>query len=334
VTHLYVTEHDARISVRGNLFIVSFPSGGVSQYPAETVESLSLFGRYSLTSSVINTCLRNKIDVFFYSGSGSFFGRISSPETVSVAKLRRQVELSGETAFALEIAKSIVRAKIVNQMALLEAYDPGDLLTGDLTAPMMHSLASLAQAPTLNALVGYEGNAARAYFRCLGLLVPPEFAFSGRSRRPPKDRFNSMLSLGYSLLHRSILGAIERHGFNAFFGFLHVDRENHAALVSDLMEEWRPIIVEDTVLSLANDGDITPSMFETDAAGAVTLRRDALRTFVAAIREKLLTAEPYLPGDDKLYTFQSALDAQLTSLWHALETREPYYYHPVSVEEP
>ena len=98
--------------------------------------------------------------------------------------------------------------------------------------------------------MGYEGRIAKSYFYYLGLLVPDEFRFYGRSRRPAEDCFNSLLNFGYSLLYSCFLGLIRKNGLSYGFGVMHQSNQHHASLASDLMEEWRPIIVDNTILDL------------------------------------------------------------------------------------
>lgn len=112
--------------------------------------------------------------------------------------------------------------------------------------------------------MGCEGNAAKNYFAALPKLVQPEFRFSGRTKQPPKDAFNSMLSLGYTMLLYEIYSEIENRGLTPYIGFLHSDRDGHPALASDLMEEWRSVIVDSAVLSLVQGGEIHISQFTED----------------------------------------------------------------------
>ena len=110
--------------------------------------------------------------------------------------------------------------------------------------------------------MGYEGNAAKCYFGCYAkLLSDTGFSFDGRNSRPPKDPVNALLSYGYSILHRSIVGAIERHGLHPYFGFLHAVQRGHAALASDLIEDYRAFLVDKAVLSFVRSGVVSRRRF-------------------------------------------------------------------------
>jgi CRISPR-associated protein Cas1 len=333
MTHLFITEDGAKLTSKQHRLVIRLPETESKELPVETVESLSLFGNFSISSRVVTEFLKRCTGVYFYSRNGSYFGRLMNSDKVNVARQRQQVTLSGNTPFAHELARRIVQAKIRNQLSLLRAYDADKALDEASFAPLNHSLYWVQKARTLNEIIGFEGNAAKAYFAAVAKLVPPDFHFKGRTKRPPKEPVSSLLSFGYTLLFRNIVGAIERHGMHPYFGFLHVDREGHAALASDLMEEWRTIIVDDTVISLLNTNMLQPPMFTRHLpTGGIRLTKEAMRIFVHAIREKMLVPDCYVPFTDNLFTFQSALDSQLDSLARALEKADPTYYTPVGSE--
>ena len=129
------------------------------------------------------------------------------------------------------------------------------------------------------------GSAARSYFFALGTLINPDFRFRGRSRRPPQDPFNSMISLGYSIILNEIYGKLEGKGLNAYFGILHQDREKHPTLASDLMEEWRAVLVDSVSMNLVNAQDIELYDFTYENSG-VFLTNKGFKTYVGKLEEK------------------------------------------------
>ena len=138
--------------------------------------------------------------------------------------------------------------------------------------------------------MGYEGTAAKIYFKILGTLIEPEFSFKGRSKRPPLDPFNSMISLGYSIIMNELYGKIEGKGLNPYFGVMHKDREKHPTLASDLMEEWRAVLIDSTVLSMINGHEITKEEFYTmTEQPGVFLEKDALRKYIKKLEGKFRT---------------------------------------------
>jgi CRISPR-associated protein Cas1 len=326
---LYITDSAAKVGLRENRIVVVSDEAGEQSFPIEGIEGVSLFGLPYVSTKLMSELLRRNIDLLFYSTDGHYFGRFYNPENVNVARQKTQARLSSSMSFRLPLAKRIIRAKIVNHAALLRSYDTGGILSDSDYSGLRHSYKWLNGANTPEEVMGFEGNAAKAYFAALAKLVPAAFAFNGRSKRPPRDAFNSMISFGYSMLFRNIIGSVERHGLNPYFGFLHTDREGHPSLVSDLMEEWRALIVDDTVMQLVISSAVTPEMFEPHDSGAVYMSREGIHTLTKAMGSKMSRSRPYIAGDEQRYGFQYALDLQICQLIRALDAEDPTLYEPV-----
>lgn len=187
-------------------------------------------------------------------------------------------------------------------------------------------------AKSVDQLMGYEGNAARIYFRTLGKLIDPEFAFTGRNRRPPLDPFNSMLSLGYSIILNEIYGKLEGKGLNPYFGMLHQDREKHPTLASDMMEEWRAVLVDTTVMGILNGHELSVDDFysEENKLG-VFLSDRAFKIYLKKLEEKFRSDNKYLSYVDYSVSFRKALDLQVNQLAKMLETGDLTLYKPVKI---
>jgi CRISPR-associated protein Cas1 len=241
--------------------------------------------------------------------------------------------MTDEQEFCLTWAKAIIRAKIENSINLLRSM-PGtyEFTDGEL-AGLSHSLHYLDSARTVDEVNGFEGNAAKCYFQCLPKLLRDEdFVFKGRSARPPLDPFNSLLSYGYSSLYRNIIGAIQAVGLDPKFAFLHKVKLGHAALASDLIEEWRSFIVDRTMVRMVNDGMLDASDFYPNEAGAIYMQKAALKTVNDKLGEVLARNETYfLSSDDrKRYGFQVALRKKLLLLVEAIEKGDASIYRPFS----
>jgi CRISPR-associated protein Cas1 len=187
-------------------------------------------------------------------------------------------------------------------------------------------------AMTIEELMGYEGIAAKSYFRVLSQLVVPTFRFNGRNRRPPKDPFNAMLSLGYSILLNNVYGAIETRGLNPYFGFFHRDREKHPTLASDLMEEWRAIIVDSTVMSLVNGYEIARTNFNKAKDGpGIFIDKPGMKIFLNKLERKFMADNKYLPYIDYAVSFRRAIDMQVVELSKAIDETDPTLYSPIII---
>ncbi len=197
-----------------------------------------------------------------------------------------------DDAFTLGLARMLVAGKLKNQRQVLlrgarEARQPDD--EGRLSRAALDlaaSLRALPEAGTLDVLRGFEGEAARTYFEALNLLVRPDlrttFVMNGRSRRPPRDRMNALLSFFYSMWMNDCRSACEAAGLDAQIGFLHAVRPGRAALALDLMEEFRPF-ADRLALTLINRGQIGAGDFVEREGGAVLLEGDARKAIVRGL---------------------------------------------------
>lgn len=174
-------------------------------------------------------------------------------------------------------AKLIIEAKIKNSLSLLLSMGDVYAFSDEELEGMAHSLQCIDQASSVDEVMGFEGNAAKCYFQCYSkLFTGSGFCFEGRNSRPPKDPINALLSYGYSVLHRSITGAIERHGLCPYFGFIHKIKRGHAALSSDLIEEYRTFLVDRTVFGLVCSSEIDSEEFVSAQNGAVYMSKDLM----------------------------------------------------------
>lgn len=192
--------------------------------------------------------------------------------------------------------------------------------------------AKALQSETIEQLMGNEGSAAKYYFRGLSKLVDEDFAFSGRNRRPPRDAFNSMLSLGYSIVMNEIYGKIVTRGLNPYFGFMHSDREQHPTLASDLMEEWRAVIVDSMVMSMVNGHEIFKEHFEQgiDMPG-IFITGDGMKIFINKYDKKVRTEAKYLDDIESRVSFRRAMDIQIGKLVKAVEEEDYSLYTPMKI---
>ena len=162
------------------------------------------------------------------------------------------------------------------------------------------------------------------------MVINPEFRFQGRSRRPPRDAFNSLLSLGYTLLIYEIYAKIQNTGMTPYYSILHKAYANNPSLASDLMEEWRAVIVDSVVLSLIQGNEIQQKHFEKEESqGGIYLTNEGLRKFIKKFERKMNTHIKYLRYDDRSYSIRDALSVQCDKLKESLENQAPELYQPI-----
>jgi len=320
----------AVVGVEGNRLQIKYKDGMVKTLPIEPLESIELFGRIQVSTSCMTECLKRGVTVGFFSTTGAYYGRLSSTNHVHVERQRLQATLPID--FCLGLSKRLVSGKISNQIVMVRRYNRYKEmnLEEDLKG-MSRLLKKIEQCKKIEELMGYEGAAARIYFSCLGKLIDREFYFEGRNRRPPKDPFNSLISLGYAIILNEIYGKIEGKGLNPYFGVLHQDREKHPTLASDLMEEWRAVLIDSLAMSLLNGHELKADDFYKGEDGGLFLEKDAFKLYIDRLERKLRTDQKYLSYVDYSISFRRAIELQVNQFVKALEENDFTLYEPIYI---
>lgn len=327
----YITEEGAYIQKRGGNFVVGRNNECVMEIPEEVLESLTLIDSVQVSSQAMVELLRLGVPVTWLSRTGFFFGRLESTRHVNVFRQESQILMKG-SGFYLRMGKKVIGAKVHNQLTVLRRYQRNTDIEGVRRAidEIIALRKSIPRCETSEQLMGYEGAIAKVYFRALGLLVPEEFAFMGRSRRPPLDPFNAMLSFGYTLLMYDIYTALSNEGLHPYFGFLHALKNRHPALASDLMEEWRAVLVDSMVLSLVSHHEIRPEHFTSmkeDGPGII-MTREGRAIFLRSYEKKMRTVNRYLEGK---HSYRRTLSYQVRQYAQALLAKNEEMYEPISL---
>ena len=252
MSYLYVNDNGVTVGVEANRCVAKYPDGMVKYVPIESLEGIVIMGQSQLTTRCTEECLKRGINISYFSKGGRYFGRLQSTGHVKAERQRQQCSLY-DTEFSVELAKRMISAKLKNQSVVLKRYERSK----NIALPEIDNMLDIcrkkvAECKDVYEIMGYEGQGAKYYFDGLSKCINEEFVFHGRSRRPPLDEFNSMIGLGYSVLMNEIYGKIEEKGLNPYFGFIHRDAEKHPTLASDLMEEWRAVLVDATVMGIIN----------------------------------------------------------------------------------
>ena len=329
---LYIDDDKAKLSVHDHRFRIEYSDGLAREIPMEAIDDITILGNAQLTTRCMQICLKRGIDVSFFSKGGSYFGRLQSTGHVNTERQRLQCELYG-TPFAINLARQIVKSKIHNQKVVLSRYAKSKNIDVDEHLKKMEiSRGNLDRASSIEEIMGYEGHAARIYFLGAAGVIDPEFIFKGRNRQPPRDPFNSLISLGYSILMNTMYSSIQNRGLNPYFGFLHQDREKHPTLASDLMEEWRAVIVDSMALSLINGHEIHKDHFYTDYDnGACLLTKEGMKIFLNKLENKLQVKTKYLNQVPYSVSFRQAIGLQVDTLIHAMKEKDASLYKPLEV---
>lgn len=333
MAHIYITGSGSTVGVNGGRLEIHQKDGLLKSVPRETVESIAIFGNSSLTPSCIQFVLEKGISVSYFSGKGKYFGRLESTSHHRTDVMKKQFEVCDNEGFCLDMGRKMISAKIRNQEVVLRRYvkEPDDNQLQELNI-MKKYHKKAENAESIEELLGYEGIAARTYFKCIGGFIEREFAFNGRSKRPPEDAFNSMLSLGYTLLMYEIYSKIEDEGMSPFYAAVHKNYGNHPALASDLMEEWRSVIVDSVVLSLIQGHEIHIDEFYKDEEnGGVFLEKSGMRKFISKFERKMNSTSKYLIYDDANRSIRNSLVEQCKRMRACLLLQNSKEYMPVII---
>lgn len=266
------------------------------QVPLHHLGGLVCFGNVMVSPALMHRLADEGRSLVLLDNAGRFKARLEGAISGNILLRQAHHRQSGDAAFTLEIARAVVAGKLKNSRSVLqrgarEATDDAEISQLTRSADnLAASLRAAAVAATLDELRGVEGEAARGYFAAVNLIVKPalreHFQLNGRTRRPPLDRFNALISFLYAMLMNDCRSAIEAAGLDAQLGFLHAVRPGRAALALDLMEEFRAFAADRLALTLINRGQLSAGDFDEREGGAVMLNDKGRRSVVTAWQER------------------------------------------------
>ncbi|MCI5595016.1 MAG: CRISPR-associated endonuclease Cas1 [Clostridiales bacterium] len=333
MSHVYITNNGSVLGIDGGRFVIKQKDNLMTSIPKETVESISVFGNSTITTRCMQELLAGNIPVCFFSSRGRYFGRLESTDGSKITQMKKQFAVFEDEEYTLELARKIAMAKISNQITVLRRYmgDKKELFNRQIDV-MKQLKVKASNGMTNPEIMGYEGNAARIYFEVLSNVIRPEFKFYGRNRRPPKDPFNSLISLGYTLLLYEIVSKLQIQGLNPYLGFLHKPRDGSPSLASDMMEEWRAVIVDSVVMSMIQGNEISFDDFDCDDDNVgVYIHNDAMKKFIDKFEKKLTGKMKYLTYDNNEYTFREAMSIQCHKLAESINANDAGVYMSVMI---
>lgn len=287
---LYVNTPDSYLASDGNNVIIKIKNNVVGRLPLQNFESIVTFSYSGVSPSLMQKCLEQGIRISFLSRSGRLKGRVVGEPRGNVYLRKTQFFNSENDAASLLIAKNMIIGKVYNHRWIIERFirDHGMQIDKDkfksISKELKEGLDNLQQVNTVDSLRGIEGALATSYFSIFDNMIinqKNDFFYHGRSRRPPLDRLNALLSFSYSLLANECADALTANGLDPYEGFMHVDRPGRKSLALDLMEELRGVIADRFVLRLVNKKEIHGSDFFCKPDGAYLLTDDARKLFLS-----------------------------------------------------
>jgi CRISP-associated protein Cas1 len=365
VPTLYLTEDYALVRRDGeDSLLVQIPekqgkNGAVlsparkEHVPLIKIDEVVVLGEVTLTASAIHLLLERDVEITYLSHFGQFKGRLSPPFSKNAVLRLAQYRAHSDMNRRCELARRFVIGKLSNQRTMLQRYNRRQTDTEmrqsiEQMAALLHQLSVLpleqphvahrlasgdnriAGTP-LEVILGMEGAGSAAYFRCFGKLLsdPKQWPFPGRVKRPPTDPVNALLSFGYALLTNKVASAVQLVGFDHFVGYLHSSFYGRPALALDLVEEFRPIIVDSVVLTMLNKRILSLDDFVVEL-GAYRLKDERRKVFFTHFEERL-NEEVIHPLFGYKVTYRRCLELQARLLAKVL-TGEIDVYPPLLVK--
>lgn len=292
---LYVTSADAYLALDGENIVVKKEQGVWNRLPLHNLENIVCFGYPGVSPALMGTCADRNIGLCFLTPQGRFLARVNGKVKGNVLLRKKQVLISNNPDQSVPIGISFILGKIHNCRKVIERAirDHGLIIDTDkLTAAsnsLKNHLTSLRTSKTIEEIMGWEGSAAKVYFGIFNDLILQQkatFSFNERTRRPPLDNTNALLSFLYAILANEVASALETVGLDPYVGFLHQDRPGRPSLALDLMEELRPVFVDRLVLSLVNRKQVNAKGFLQKESGGVLMDDETRKRVLTAWQER------------------------------------------------
>ncbi len=302
---LFVTSEDVYLSLDGENAVANRSGEAVARYPLHTLQSIVSFSYSGASPALLGACAKREIGVAFCTPRGRFLARVSGQMQGNVLLRRTQYRIADDPSESCCVARMMILGKVYNARWSIERTrrDHAMRIDSERFAAVSQQLQGLLPQVTaetsLDSLRGIEGAGATAYFSVLDDMIlqgKDTFFFRERSRRPPLDAFNAMLSFAYSLLAHDCASALESVGLDAYVGFLHRDRPGRESLALDLMEELRPCFADRFVLTMVNNRIIKPEDFDFRESDVVFLTDTGRKKFLQKWQERKreTIAHPFL----------------------------------------
>ena len=299
---LYITTPESYLSKDGLNVVISVKQKEIFRIPILNIEGIVTFGYMGASPGLMKLCADNGVSLTFLSPNGRYIARVQGSIKGNVLLRKRQYQLSDDKIFSLHISKLFVAGKIQNYRNILRRFirDHGNNINVEKAARSLeNSKKDALKALDGNQLRGIEGNAANSYFDIFQDLIinqNEEFIFHGRSRRPPKDEINAMLSFVYTLIANDVSAALETVGLDPYVGFMHTLRPGRVSLALDLMEELRAYLGDRLVLSLINRRQVCIKDFIHQGEDGIIMTDSCRKTLLSAWqnRKKEMIIHPYL----------------------------------------
>lgn len=302
---LFVISEDSYLALEGENVLVKQEGAVVARFPLHTLEGICTFSYQGASPALMGACAQRGISLAFLTPRGKFLARTTGITNGNVLLRRAQYRAADDPWASCRLASAFTCGKLYNCRWVLERATRDHPLRVDVDAlketsgQLRELLPAAEQCGTLEELRGIEGKGAQLYFGAMDQLILQNkdvFYMEERSRRPPRDALNALLSFLYTLLSQDCASALEAVGLDSYVGFLHRDRPGRSSLALDLMEELRPVMADRLALTLINRQMFTRKHIREEAAGGVFLNDQGRKVVLSAWQERKreTITHPYL----------------------------------------
>lgn len=309
---LYISQADSFIGKTDERINVKFDKKIIIDVPFIKLDGVVVLGRSTISPAVVSELMFRHIPLSFIDEMGHYLGQLQPEMSGNIFVRKAQWQAAGNTPQSVHIVQGFVRGKLKNYRQILirhqRKYEVD--LSPDVSR-LDNVIAAIDKTEIIDSLRGLEGAGSAVYFGCFNQLIRnSNFEFTKRVRRPPTDPVNSLLSFGYSLLRHDIQAAVNIVGFDPYLGYLHFDRYNRPSLALDLMEEFRPLVVDTMVLSILNNQMLKPDDFISEPlSNAVSLTPEGRKIFLTHYEKKKQTDFKH-PVMGKKCTYRESFELQ------------------------
>lgn len=321
---LYLVEQGSKLEKESKRILVRKEDKILLEVPEFKVDRVLIFGNVQITTQAMKFLLESGIETSLFNVYGRLIGRLVPVESKNVFLRMVQFEKSRQGEFCLQMAKILIEGKIKNAKALLQRYSRNhpEINFDESLGALDACLQELERKTQVSSAIGVEGRAAAVYFGAYGRMFRKELQFSTRSRRPPKDPVNALLSLGYSMITGEMLAVVTSIGFDPYVGYLHGIEYGRPSLALDLIEEFRHVIIDRLTLELVNKEILKPEDFEEKEEG-IYLTQEARKKYFRQYENRMLTALQ-TPEDEMQTNYRKMFYRQAQNCAKMLQENKPY----------
>jgi CRISPR-associated protein Cas1 len=322
---IYVTEQGSVVRKTSRRLIITKEKKKLAEVSCIGLGSLVIFGNVQITTQTMTFLLENGTSIILLSQQGKYRGTVMPAQSKNVLLRIAQYERYLDEDFQRELAAAFVAAKIQNGITLIRRYEKyyPDLSFHKTLHQLQDALNKISEKPVLPSLLGIEGAATAAYFSAFGEMLRRNMPFTIRTRRPPRDPVNALLSFGYSLITNELFSLLIAVGFDPYIGFLHELDYGRPSLALDIVEEFRHSVIDRFTIFLINNRVLSPDDFEENAEGGIFLNHEALKRYFLHY-DKRMNEEFSDPVSGESICYRKIFRKQVYRLAKTIQTLAPY----------